>query len=242
MENLPRRRLLRLLAAAPFGGFFACSDTPTSPPDGARPDGFATDAFTPSTSLPDDVGAETAVGLDGNVADGAVRCDPTQSDAIGPFFEPGSPARAMVAAANEPGERILFAGLVIGRDCEPLPNRIVDLWQADLSGEYYGGVGDDFRLRGHVTTDARGAFTFETIKPGNYGTAAGPRPAHLHVQVRDDRAVQLTTQIYFRGDPYLGAVDGCQPPTCFSGDPLRILDLVPMDGTDLLVAESRLII
>jgi hypothetical protein len=42
----------------------------------------------------------------------------------------------------------------------------------------------------------------------------------------------VTSQLYFEGDPYLGDNDPCQPPSCFSNDPDRIMRLTPamIDG------------
>lgn len=222
-DRLPRRDLLRLLGLAPLGALAACGD------DGGAPLDLGPLPRDSSTTL-----------RDAFVRDGAEACLPTSSDALGPFFEAGAPNRSTVAAAGEPGDRLLFAGVLADEGCEPLAGMRIDLWQADQLGNYYD-AGDDFRLRGHLVTGDDGSFAFDTIVPGNYETTTGPRPAHLHLRVSDGAgATRLVTQIYFTGDPHLGAADGCQPPTCFSNDPDRILDLVPMG--DLLMADTRLIV
>ena len=216
-----RRQVLRLLGLAPLGAI-ACGD------DG---------------SGRSDLGGASDLGSLGDASlllDGSELCLHTSSDALGPFFENGAPNRSRVAGPGEPGQRLLFAGVLADQGCAPLAGLRLDLWQADLSGNYYDATAD-FRLRGHLVTGDDGAFAFDTVVPGNYETAAGPRPAHLHLRVAEpDGRVRLVTQIYFAGDPNLGIADGCQPPTCFSSDADRILELVPMG--DLFMAETRLVV
>jgi protocatechuate 3,4-dioxygenase beta subunit len=109
----------------------------------------------------------------------------------------------------------------------PLSGYGIDLWQADAEGNYPPAE-PDYWLRGRRITDSAGRFAFETIKPGNYRIASGPRPAHIHFRVYDPAgAVVLTSQLYFEGDPYLGDADSCPPPTCFSNDDARIVRLEP---------------
>lgn len=161
----------------------------------------------------------------------ALRCRATTRDAVGPYYEPGAPARAVLATATEPGTRLLLTGKVLGPDClAPMVGYVVDVWQADDAGTYYmNGAADDYRLRGKVTTNAQGQFQFQTIIPGRYTNDLGEfRPAHLHVRIRNattHRAV-LTTQLYFKDDPYLGSADFCTVQgTCNSSDAARIMTL-----------------
>ncbi len=157
--------------------------------------------------------------------DNAQDCEPTMADAQGPFYEGGSPQRALIARTDEPGTRLIVVGQVTHRCQSVADSYALDIWQADARGAYHDAQ-TDYRLRGHVQTDSRGMFAFETILPGRYGDAGGPRPKHLHTKVFSPSGLQLlTTQLYFENDPYLGAYDSCQPPTCFSGDASRVLRL-----------------
>lgn len=80
-------------------------------------------------------------------------------------------------------------GLVLGRDCRPLANVLVDLWQADAVGAYDTA---GYRVRGHQFTDAEGRRQFDTILPRVYTV----RTRHLHVKP-PPRSDILTTQLYF---------------------------------------------
>ncbi|MEJ8640892.1 intradiol ring-cleavage dioxygenase [Streptomyces sp. MS1.HAVA.3] len=78
--------------------------------------------------------------------------------------------------------------------CRPVAGAAVDVWHADVSGEYSTG-GATF-LRGTQVTDAAGRCTFRTIVPGWY---AGLAP-HIHFKVRPDRRTETTSQFFFPED------------------------------------------
>ena len=112
----------------------------------------------------------------------------------GPFFKPSSPERADLIEAGMAGQPIELVGFVLTRACRPVPNALLDLWQADASGDYDNS---GFRLRGHVRADADGRYRFGTIVPGAYEG----RTRHLHVKVAPPTGRLLTTQLYFPGEP-----------------------------------------
>jgi len=150
-------------------------------------------------------------------------CAPTGSDIQGPMYVPGAPRRSVLAGPKEPGERVRIRGTVYGPDCKtPLPKALLDVWQADAKGNYHG-ENEAYRLRGQLLTNERGEYEFESVKPGNYGDATGWRPAHFHFTISSPGHKPLTTQLYFKGDPYLGH-DMCGP-DCHSDDPHRIIEL-----------------
>ncbi|MCA9583056.1 MAG: hypothetical protein KC416_14755, partial [Myxococcales bacterium] len=136
---------------------------------------------------------------------------------------PGSPPRARLASPDEPGERLLVTGVISNACQTPATGHVLDVWGADETGAYHS-VTRFYRLRGHVTTDERGFFAFETIIPGRYAEGDGFRPSHLHAKVfAPNGQTVLTTQLYFEGDPYLYPNDSCPITTCKSNDPDRIL-------------------
>ena len=112
----------------------------------------------------------------------------------GPFFKPRSPERADLIEPGIKGRPIVLAGQVLDRGCKPLGHALVDLWQADDTGNYDN---TGFRLRGHVFTDAEGRYRFRTIVPALY---VG-RTRHFHVKVQPAGARVLTTQLYFPDEP-----------------------------------------
>lgn len=124
----------------------------------------------------------------------------TTRDQEGPYYTPGSPARASLLEEGMQGNPIRITGHVFGEDCTPIAGAVVDFWQADASG-IYDNAG--YRLRGHVVTDGEGRYAVETIEPGPYTG----RPPHIHVKVFDaDGRELLTTQMYFAQQA--GALDG----------------------------------
>jgi protocatechuate 3,4-dioxygenase beta subunit len=117
---------------------------------------------------------------------------PTQIE--GPYFKLASPQRASLLEPGITGTRLLLSGRVLNPEGKPIPNAVLDFWQSDDRGNY-DMVGD--LLRGHVYTDAQGAYSIETIVPACYE----PRQArHVHVKVQGVSR-PMTTQLYFSDDP-----------------------------------------
>src|SRR5262245_24749292 len=71
------------------------------------------------------------------VATAAKSCELTERDIIGPFYRFGAPFQGKLAGPNEPGERLIIAGKVYSSDCRsPLPNTLIEVWQANNAGLY----------------------------------------------------------------------------------------------------------
>lgn len=161
----------------------------------------------------------------------AERCAVTGSDVEGPFYLAGSPRRAALAGPDEQGDRLIVRGRVLGPDCRtPLEGALVDVWQADAEGRYHQDD-EEWRLRGRILTGTDGAYSLETIVPGRYriDEESSYRPAHIHFKVSSPESRTLTTQLYFKGDPYLAPHDACGR-DCKSDDPGRIIELQPDAG------------
>ena len=60
-----------------------------------------------------------------------------------------------------------------------------------------------FFWRGRFHADAAGHYAFETILPGRYLNGATYRPRHIHLKASHPGYAELTTQIYFEGDPFI---------------------------------------
>ena len=88
--------------------------------------------------------------------------------------------------------------------CAVLAGAMVDVWQCDAEGVYWGVDGgggprsarERQFLRGHQLTDENGVARFTTIFPGWYGG----RAVHVHFKVRTDvggQPYEFTSQLYF---------------------------------------------
>ena len=119
--------------------------------------------------------------------------DVTEPTTEGPFFKPSSPLRASLMEAGTRGTRLSVSGLVLSTGCRPVPNALIEFWQADDRGEYDN---TGFRLRGHQFTDAQGRYRVDTVVPGLYPG----RTRHLHVKVQAPSRPVLTTQLFFPGE------------------------------------------
>jgi protocatechuate 3,4-dioxygenase beta subunit len=113
------------------------------------------------------------------------------------------------------GERIVVTGRVLDGDGRPVPNSLVELWQANSGGRYAhdsdrhpAPLDPNFTGVGRCMTDAVGTYRFVTIKPGAYPWLNHDnawRPAHLHFSLFGRSFTQrLITQMYFPGDPLFG--------------------------------------
>jgi protocatechuate 3,4-dioxygenase beta subunit len=115
--------------------------------------------------------------------------------------------------AGEPlGERIIVTGRVVDEGGRPVPDTLVEVWQANAAGRYIhprdqhpAPLDPNFTGAGHMVTDAEGCYRFVTIRPGAYPWRNHPnawRPAHIHFSLLGASFLsRLVTQMYFPGDP-----------------------------------------
>jgi protocatechuate 3,4-dioxygenase beta subunit len=78
----------------------------------------------------------------------------TPSSTEGPFYKPQSPLRSDLTSELSGGVRLRIGGHVVDRSCRPIPDAVVELWQADGNGQY-DNTGN--RLRGYQRTDGEAA-------------------------------------------------------------------------------------
>jgi protocatechuate 3,4-dioxygenase beta subunit len=115
--------------------------------------------------------------------------------------------------AGEPlGERIIVTGRLLDGAGRPVPDTLIEVWQANSAGRYAHPVDNhpapldpNFSGAGRCMTDSQGRYRFVTIKPGAYPWRNHPnawRPAHIHFSMLGRAFPQrLVTQMYFPGDP-----------------------------------------
>ncbi|MCE4542293.1 protocatechuate 3,4-dioxygenase subunit beta [Sphingobium sp. WTD-1] len=112
------------------------------------------------------------------------------------------------------GQRIRISGRVLDDSGRPVPNTIVEIWQANAAGRYIhrndnwdAPLDPNFTGAGRVITDDQGWYSFTTIRPGAYpwGNHHNAwRPAHIHLSLLGPAfATRLVTQIYFPDDPLI---------------------------------------
>jgi len=168
----------------------------------------------------------------------AQQCSPTTADVEGPYYLPYAPRRTDLAGPKEPGQRLIIRGKVSGAGCKsPISGVLLDIWQADTNGQYHN-ENENYRLRGQMLTDKSGAYEFASIVPGRYQQGGGFRPAHIHFVATHPDFKDLTTQLYFKGDPYLSPNDSCRE-ACKSNDPNRIIELTPRQQSGEVWFEGR---
>lgn len=112
------------------------------------------------------------------------------------------------------GERLLVHGHVRDELGRPVPNALIEVWQANAGGryrhprdQYKAPLDPNFSGCGRLMTDAQGYYFFRTIRPGAYpwpNHRAEWRPAHIHFALNGEGwAQRLVTQMYFEGDPLI---------------------------------------
>lgn len=131
--------------------------------------------------------------------------DPGDNDLLLNYAKPGE---------SPIGERIILHGRVLDENTRPLPNTLVEAWQANAGGRYrhkkdtyLAPIDPNFGGCGRTLTDEEGYYYFRTVKPGAYpwrNHVNNWRPAHIHISVFGSAFIQrLITQCYFEGDPFI---------------------------------------
>jgi protocatechuate 3,4-dioxygenase, alpha subunit len=137
---------------------------------------------------------------------------PTSWQTVGPFFTISLSERNcdQLAGPAVEGERITIRGRVIDGDGNPVPDALIETWQADARGMYADAETDSqktipaaFSGFGRIPTDSEGNFCFSTIKPGPVPARNGSMQApHILVSIfMRGLLIRLVTRIYFPADP-----------------------------------------
>jgi protocatechuate 3,4-dioxygenase, alpha subunit len=144
---------------------------------------------------------------------GRLSCLPSQT--VGPFFHFGLTANKALGCIPEPraqGERIRLHLRLFEGDDVPVPDAIIELWQADACGRYNhpadprsGSADPAFCGFGRLDTDADGSCTFRTVLPGRVPDGRGGlQSPHINVSIFARGLLgRLCTRIYFEGDSSL---------------------------------------
>ncbi|HLL60425.1 MAG TPA: hypothetical protein VK338_01800 [Candidatus Nitrosocosmicus sp.] len=120
-------------------------------------------------------------------------CIPTFLDGGGPYYKPNSPFREKIVPDKNNGEKLIVKGKVLQNDCKtPVANAVIDLWQANETGNY-----QDEWYRGKIRTGGNGTYQFESVVPKGYGEGTGYRPPHIHFKVFINDVEIITSQMFF---------------------------------------------
>lgn len=146
----------------------------------------------------------------------AAAARPTPANPEGPFYpvheQLDKDTDLTLIAGHEErakGDVIRVTGQVVDEAGEPVEDALVDIWQANAAGRYQhekdpatAPLDPNFQGWGMVRTDEDGRFSFLTIKPGAYAVSGDwSRPPHIHFKVARRGYHELTTQMYFDGEP-----------------------------------------
>ena len=164
---------------------------------------------------------------------------PTASQTVGPFLHIGLAPRDRAdiefdGRTDQPN-RIVVAGTVVDGDGQPMPDGMVEIWQADADGRYAhphdlrSQVADETRSAsgfGRLPTGLDGGFRFNTVKPGRVPAPDRSLQApHLVVAVFARGLLQhLSTRLYFPDEAEANAED-------------FVLRRVPAERRHTLIAE-----
>jgi protocatechuate 3,4-dioxygenase, alpha subunit len=136
----------------------------------------------------------------------------TTSQTVGPYFSIGFKAlnRNQLAGPEVLGERITIHGRVLDGQGLPVPDAVVEIWQADADGKYWtpSEAANDASEKkffgfGRIGTMEDGSFRFSTIKPGRVPSSGHEKQApHIVVSVfMRGLLARLVTRIYFLNEP-----------------------------------------
>ena len=145
----------------------------------------------------------------------------TPATVLGPFHIPGSPSMPYGGdmSAGVPGRPLYITGRVVSVDGTPVPDAVLDVWQADEEGIYESQIPgiDEARLRATYSTREDGSYCVRTIAPKGYSIPMdGPvgdligrteishfRPAHVHFLLDVEGYERLITHLFQEGGEYL---------------------------------------
>ena len=162
----------------------------------------------------------------------------TSSQTVGPFFSGAllreDARRNVLVGPETAGERIRVEGRVIDGDGAPVPDALVEIWQANAQGRYNHPLDQRaepldpaFSGFGRSGTDDAGRYWFETVKPGPvpFDRERSQAP-HIMVTVFARGLLNHSvTRLYFEGE----AANEADP----------VLRQVPRDRRATLVAKRE---
>jgi protocatechuate 3,4-dioxygenase alpha subunit len=132
----------------------------------------------------------------------------TTSQTVGPFFTIGLRRlnKTNLLGPEVSGEKISIEGRVLDGNGKPVPDAMLEIWQANSHGRYAHPEDDQnnqlepgFQGFGRIGADENAGFVFTTVKPGAVPGPDGKMQApHIAVSVfARGLQLRLVTRIYF---------------------------------------------
>ena len=116
----------------------------------------------------------------------------------------GAPSTGRLAPDGEPGQALTISGIIVAADGSPVSGASLYVYQTDHEG-YYGvkpaSDNRNPRLKLFLRSDARGAWSFSTVKPGSYPNSRVP--PHIHFEVAAQGRTPKIFEIVFEGDSFV---------------------------------------
>jgi protocatechuate 3,4-dioxygenase, alpha subunit len=167
----------------------------------------------------------------------------TPSQTVGPFFAYGLTPTGQyewnaaftnnLVTPDTTGERIRIEGQVFDGDGKPVPDCMLEIWQADAQGRFadpkdsHARPNSKFRGFGRCGTGSNGEYAFDTIKPGQVADPDGKLQApHILVAIfARGMLLHNYTRIYLDTE----AANAADP----------VMALVPVDRRPTLIAKRK---
>jgi protocatechuate 3,4-dioxygenase beta subunit len=115
-----------------------------------------------------------------------------------------APSTGRLAPQGEPGQPLSVSGVVVDAGGTPIGGASLYIYQTDREG-YYGvkpaSDSNNPRLELLLRSDVKGAWAFDTIKPGSY--PGSRNPGHIHFDVSAPGRAGKVFEIVFEGDPFI---------------------------------------
>ena len=144
----------------------------------------------------------------------------TPATVLGPFHIDGSPELGYAGdmAVGIAGDPLYIHGVVRDLEGKPVPDAVLDVWQADGDGAYEAQLEvDEARLRAKYSSREDGSYCVRTVAPLGYAIPLdGPvgeligateishfRPAHVHFLIDVPGYEPLITHLFQEGAEYL---------------------------------------
>lgn len=154
---------------------------------------------------------------------------PLSSHTIGPFFPPSLFSEAdndltrvsRDAAPTRSGTPYILRGTVMKESRIPVPNAILELWQADSAGHFrhpidpaHADADPEFLGWGRDWTDLAGRYSFRSVLPKGYAEIGRWRAPHANLRVMGAGLMNpVCTTVFFpdflsenQSDPVLNAL------------------------------------